>query len=216
MSQLSFEWPANVSLEAEDYFVSDANRPAYEMVTQTARWPNGKLVITGPEASGKSHLVRIFAAQTDAVVLDAREIGDQPRPTRATVIEDAEHLPHEAEEWLFHLHNALAGNAPLLLTARSAPSRWPTKLPDLRSRMEGTSVIPIAPPDDALMQALLMKHFADRQLAPEPDLLSYIAPRIERSYAAIRDAVSALDHLALAHHRRLTRRLASDWLAGRL
>lgn len=218
MSQLSFEWPPSVSLEAEDYFVSGANRTAYDLVQAPKDWPRGKLALIGAPASGKSHLARVFAAQTGARILSARDItADSPLPaTGPTVVEDADALPTASEEWLFHLHNALSGQAPLLLTARSEPTRWGTTLPDLRSRMEGTMVARIDAPDDALLTAVLMKQFADRQIAPEPELLTFLTQRLDRSFEALSAAVATLDRLALDHKRPVGRRLASDWLAGKI
>lgn len=218
MSQLSFAWPPSVSLEAEDYFVSDANRTAYDLVQSPHDWPRGKLALIGAPASGKSHLARVFAAHTGARILSAHDIAaDSPLPeTHPTVIEDADALPAEAEEWLFHLHNALSGRAPLLLTAQCEPTRWMTALPDLRSRMEGTMVARIHAPDDALLTAVLMKQFADRQIMPDPDLLPFLTQRLDRSFAALSDAVATLDRLALELKRPVGRRLASDWLARKL
>lgn len=218
MSQLSFSWPASVSLETEDYFVSAANRSAHDMVTRPDTWPRGKLVIAGPKASGKSHLARVFAAQTGAQVLNAPDqTAHSPlHPIMPTIVEDADALPPEAEEWLFHLHNALSGRAPLLLTAQREPAHWPTALADLASRMQAATVVRIDTPDDAMLTAVLMKLFADRQIAPEPELPAYLAQRLERSFAAINAAVEQLDRLALAHKRPVTRRLASDWLAGKI
>ena len=49
----------------------------------------------------------------------------------------------------------------------------------------------LAPPDDALLRAVLVKLFADRQLAVDESLIGYLlAPRIERSFAAAREAVA--------------------------
>ncbi len=53
-------------------------------------------------------------------------------------------------------------------------------------------------PDDALLAALLVKHFADRQVAVPPGLIDYLVPRIERSSAAAEAVVAALDRAGLA------------------
>lgn len=218
MSQLSFAWPATVSLAEEDYFVSDANRAAYEMALAPARWPDGRLALIGPASSGKSHLARLCAARIGGQILHAPALDPAAAlPEGPLILEDADQLAHgAAEEWLFHAHNALKGRAPLLLTARSAPARWPLSLPDLASRMQAITPIHIGPPDDALLTAVLMKLFADRQIAPEPELPAYLASRLERSFAALAEAVETLDALALARGRPMGRRLANDWLAGRL
>ena len=119
----------------------------------------------------------------------------------------------DAEAALFHLHNlALAEGQTLLFTAASAPSDWLLTLPDLMRRMQGTPSIHISPPDDALLGALLMKLFADRQLSPTPATLPYLVARIDRSYEAAAAAVDALDAAALQSGRSITPRLAAEAL----
>ena len=91
------------------------------------------------------------------------------------------------------INAAAEARRPLLLTARAPAARWPVALPDLASRLAATLVVDLPPPDDALLSALLAKHFADRQVAPPPALIPFLALRIERSAAAALDAVSRLD-----------------------
>lgn len=215
--QLTFDLPQQVAMGIGDFFVSPANAQAHAMILDPARWPQGKLCLTGPAGAGKSHLARVFADRSAAQVLDGAAITpDTPRPPGATVIEDADHLPETAEEWLFHHHNALAGRAPLLLTARRDPSRWPTRLPDLASRMQATALARIDAPDDPLLVAVLLKLFADRQITPDPTLPAYLMSHIPRSFAALSDMVERLDRAALATRRPVTRQLAVDLLKARL
>ena len=125
----------------------------------------------------------------------------------ALVLEDADRAPI-AEERLFHLLNAArSAQTPLLITARQAPSLWPLTLPDLRSRITATSTATIAAPDDALLSALLVKLFADRQIAVDPKVIAYALPRIERSFAAAQALVAAVDRLSLAEKRAVSVRV---------
>ena len=73
-------------------------------------------------------------------------------------------------------------------------------------------MVALEPPDDALLRAVLVKLFADRQLAVDERLISYVATRIERSFAAARAAVARLDAEALRQQRPLTRALAAEIL----
>ena len=213
--QLVFDWPTGVALGAEDFFVSPANASAYAMIGEPALWPEGKLVLTGPEGAGKSHLARVFAARTGAAICPATALPRDLHPSSGLVVEDLETLPRAAEEALFHLHNNLrAARLPLLLTARTPPARWPLTLPDLASRMQACTVVPIAAPDDALLRALVMKLFADRQVMPDARVVDYLAARIERSYAAAARVVAALDRAALEHRRPVTVALARAVLEG--
>lgn len=209
--QLIFDWPTGVALGIGDFFVTAANRDAYAMIAAPEGWPQGKLVLTGPEGAGKSHLARVFATRHDAQVLQAQDLPPDLHPTGPVVVEDLDTLPQAAEETLFHLHNhQLAHRLPLLMTARSLPVRWPLRLPDLASRMQATTPARIAAPDDALLQAVVMKLFADRQIMPPPAVVNYLVARMERSFASAQRVVAALDAAALQHKRPITVKLASQ------
>lgn len=205
--QLAFDLPANVRLGPEDFFVSQANEQAYAIVCNPTAWPDGKLALIGPAGSGKTHLSRLFVSLCDARVIAARDIKpDAPLPETALVIEDGETLPPAAYEWLFHAHNHLRANAlPLLLTGQTPPARWGITLPDLSSRLSAATTVTIENPDDALLLAVLLKHFSDRQLAPAPDAVTYLQRHLPRSFDAIRHAVETLDREALAQSKPLSR-----------
>lgn len=203
--QLSFDWPTRVALEPDDFFVSDANGAAYAMVSDWENWPDGKLALIGQQGSGKSHLARVFQHLSGAQIIAARDLGGlalAPPDATCLVVEDMERLPHAGEEWLFHAHNHLRATAGrLLLTGATAPSRWDIALPDLASRMQGTSVIRIDDPDDTLLGAVLMKLFQDRQLSPDPRAFDYLLRNMARSFAAAAKVVDELDRMALAQQR---------------
>ncbi len=115
------------------------------------------------------------------------------------------------EAALFHLLNlAREERAYVLITARSAPATWQTALPDLASRLRALPVVALTSPDDALFRAVLVKLFADRQLAVDESLVSFLTTRIERSFAAARAAVEKLDREALRLKRPVTRALAGE------
>ncbi|NHX27569.1 chromosomal replication initiator DnaA, partial [Escherichia coli] len=159
----------------------------------------------------------VWAAQTGATIIPAADLPDADIPalaaSGAVVIEEADRIAPTAEPALFHLHNlTLAEGGSLLLTARSAPNLWPLTLPDLKSRMQGTATATLDAPDDALLTALLVKLFADRQLAMPPRLLPYLLPRMERSFAAAQHIVAELDRRALATGRKISDRLAAEIL----
>ncbi len=214
--QLTFHWPARIALGEEDFFVTDANRAAFEMVSAPEGWPSGKLALIGPAGAGKTHLARLFAERSGAQIVEAPELtGAEPLPdASALLVDDADRLPQEAEEWLFHAHNALAArpDGRLLLTAAGPPARWPLALPDLASRMQATALTHIDDPDDRLLEAVLMKQFEDRQLAPGPDVLRFLLRRMDRSFAAAGRIVAALDAASLTEGRTIAVPLAGKVL----
>jgi chromosomal replication initiation ATPase DnaA len=130
-------------------------------------------------------------------------------------VEDMDRAAADAatEEALFHLHNLLlAGDGRLLLTGRTPPAHWPIALPDLKSRLAATATAALDAPDDALLAAVLVKLFADRQIAVAPPLVAYLVPRIDRSFAAAHAIVDRLDRAALSEGRSVTRALAQRLL----
>src|SRR5690606_5233121 len=118
------------------------------------------------------------------------------------------------ERALFHLLNlARERRLSVLLTARIPPGEISIALPDLRSRLRALPHMPIEAPDEALLRAVLVKLFTDRQLQVEPQVISYLTLRMERSMKAATRLVAAADSLALALQRRVTRNIAAEALA---
>lgn len=217
-AQLAFDLPVRLSRGRGDFFVADSNAVALAAIEGWADWPGRKLVLTGPAGAGKSHLGQVWSTLTGALTAQARDlatVAPDEVAGRHLLVEDADRVAGDAgaETALFHLHNlVLAEGGSLLLTARVAPSRWGLGLPDLASRMEGTPVVTLAPPDDRLISAVLVKMFDDRQIEVKPNLITYLAPRLPRSLAAAEDFVARLDALALAEKRDITRSLAARLL----
>lgn len=216
--QLSFDLPGRTALGRDDFFVSPANANAVAMVEGWQNWPARKLMLIGPRAAGKTHLAHVWANLSGAQIVQAASLAQANIPNLAqgsVAVEDCdriEGLP-DAEKALFHLHNlALAEGQTLLFTAIHPPADWCVGLPDLLSRMQGTTSIHITEPDDALLGAVLMKLFADRQLAPTPATLPYLISRMDRSFEAAAQIVNALDLAAMEARRPITPRLAAKVL----
>jgi len=216
--QLTFDLPLRVSLSRGDFFVSEANAAALAAIDRWPDWPSGKLLLTGPQGAGKSHLASLWAERAKAMIVSARALPATALDDlagRNVVLEDADALAGvaEAEAAAFHLHNlVLAEGGQLLVTASAAPARWGIGLPDLASRMQGTQLVAIAPPDEPLLAAVLVKQFADRQIDAPANLVQYLVARIDRSFKAAGEIVAALDALALSEARPVSRKLAARLL----
>lgn len=211
--QLIFDLPPNEALGPEDFFVSDANRDAVRMVTEDLAWPELKLVVVGPKGSGKSHLARIFEGKTDALRISAYDLPVGLTPDCAVVVEDMDRLPRAAEETMFHLHNAMHNaKLPLLMTARTPPARWVIELPDLVSRMNAATPIHIDDPDDILLQVLVTKLFADRQVVPSDVVVRSIISKVDRSFEAAARIVTLLDQEALRRKGPVTTQMVTQTL----
>ena len=213
--QLAFDLPSATAMTRADFFPAPSNALAMQAIDGWRDWPGRKLLLIGPEGAGKTHLARIFADMTGAAVLSADALAQTDLGalgSRAVVVEDACRLPPGDEPALFHLHNLVTSRAALLITARTAPRDWGLGLPDLASRMQATPIARLDAPDDALLSAVLVKLFADRQVSVPPNLIPYLVSRMPRSIGAARALVAGLDARALALGRPITRALAAEAL----
>lgn len=212
-AQLTLALPVRAALGRADFLVSPANRTALDLIDRPDLWPQGKLILAGPEGSGKSHLAEVFAHDRAAMIVEARDLFDIGPAPEALVVEDMEELPADRQEMMFHLHNRIAARGGLLLmTARRPVADWGLTLADLQSRMAAAAAVRLDPPDDALLAALIVKLFADRQLQVPATVVAYLVGRIERSFAAARAVVAAIDARSLALGRPVTRALAAEVL----
>ena len=235
--QLAFALPHAESLTRDNFLEGPANEAALALIESWPDWPNRIMLLVGPEGSGKSHLASIWAEQAGARSISAHALDPASVPgalaTGALVVEDLRPADFD-ERALFHLLNlAREDEAYVLITGRVPPVAFDVELRDLRSRLRAAPVVSLgecptgsldpyglraAPvvsllsPDDLLFRGLIVKFCADRQLSIDESVVSYLVTRIERSYAAAREAVERLDTEALRLGRPVTRALAVDVL----
>jgi chromosomal replication initiation ATPase DnaA len=215
--QLTLDLPVETRFGREDFLVSPSNADAFETFEAWPAWPDRVLLLLGPTGAGKSHLGAIWAARSHARILPASALAGADMSVVAVegplLLEDVDSA-RGIEAELFHLLN-IVRNSPhgwLVLTARAWPDGWGLRTPDLLSRLRLAPAVEIAEPDDALVRAVLVKHFIDRQLVVDTTVVEYLAMRIERSLDAARQVVEALDQEALMAGRRITRPMAGEVL----
>jgi chromosomal replication initiation ATPase DnaA len=216
--QLAFDLPLDPRFGAEDFLVSPSNEQAYGLIEGWPDWPDTILLLVGPRGSGKSHLASIWATNARAWTIDASGITQDKVPhlvsNGALAIEDMDRGERD-EAALFHLLNlAREKKASLLITAETPPDRWGLRTPDLLSRLRLAPSVSLDAPDDALLKAVLVKLFVDRQLVVDTSVVDYIALRIERSLAKASELVALLDKEALSRGRRVSRAIAAEILGA--
>jgi chromosomal replication initiation ATPase DnaA len=211
--QLAFDLPLDPRYGREDFLVGPANEAAYALVEAWPDWPDSVLVLNGPRGSGKSHLAAIWAERAHAWTVTAAAVNADAVQhlvsNGALVIEDVDRAADRDEASLFHLLNrARERSCPVLLTTAIGIDALGLATPDLRSRLRLAPQIAIAEPDDALLRAVLVKLFVDRQLVVDLGVIDSLALRIDRSFGRARDVVAELDRDALGRGRRISRPLA--------
>ena len=176
MSQIALPLTTRRADDPARIVVGNANRGAIDALADAAGWPYGTAILAGPPRSGKSLLARWTAT--------------------AGTIEAIDNADAVAETDLFHRWNrAQESGRPLLLVTDRDP--WAIALPDLRSRLAAALHIAIGLPDDEMVGALIAAHAEARSLALGEGALTYLVPRLERSFAGIEHVVAAIDRLSL-------------------
>jgi len=197
----------------EDFCAAPSNAMAREWLARPEGWSNGRLILWGPPGCGKTHLLQIWAAARRAAIFDAGSLGGPlGRIDRPLALDDSDAV--EDARILLHLLNMAAeAGQPVLLTARHPPARQAHKLADLASRLRASTAVEIRPPEEELLDRLLMRLAAERQLLLSPGVKNFILTHLPRTPAVLREAVARLDHAALDRRSRITRSLAADILA---
>ena len=213
--QLVFELPHRAALGVEDFLVSESNHAAVSLIDRWPDWPVGAAVLCGPPGSGKSHLANVWRLKSNARLAVPHDVTRAHVPELASggalVVEDIGSV--KDEQALFHLLNLVREQRlAMLLTTSVAPGDMDIPLPDLRSRLKALPLATIDPPDDALLRAVLVKLFADRQLTVDPQVVAYLLLRMERSMQAASRLVAEVDRQALVLKRGVTRAVAASAL----
>lgn len=213
-TQLPLSLGHRPALGDNDFLVAPCNQDAVAWLDRWPDWPGPALAIHGPARCGKTHLAQVWQARSGACLIAPDHLTTYGLPdaldgVSASVIDDVSDRIDERA--LLHLHNLLSERGGhLLLTSREPPARWPLAIADLRSRMNAAPAVSVGRPDDALIGAVLIKLFTDRQLHVGSEVIGFLLARIERSFAAAHRAVALLDETALAGHRRITVPLARE------
>ncbi len=192
------------------FLQAPSNAAALAWLDRPDEWPQHRLGLWGEAGSGKSHLLYRWAAQNGATLIDGAQLALEP-PLGPIAIDDADLA---AERPLLHMLNAAAeAGHKVIIASRTAPARWPVRLPDLASRLRALLAVEIRPAEDDLLRGLLRALLSDRQLPVAEPMQEFLLQRLPRTPAALREAAALLDRLAMAAGGRITRTLAAEVVA---
>lgn len=211
--QLVLDLPLRTARGRDDFLVTPSNAAAVAVVDSFPDWPHYGVVLLGAAGSGKSHLLEVWRQAAGARLIAAPELSSEAPDALlrngALAIDDAPGKSLD-ERALFHLLNLARQTAShVLIASTTDPAHWPVTLPDLASRLKALAVTRLDPPDDVLLRGVLVKLFADRQLAVDESVVSYLMLRMPRELEAARHLVAEIDQLALVEKAAVTRALAA-------
>jgi chromosomal replication initiation ATPase DnaA len=210
--QLPLPFQHQPRFDANDFIRARSNQATLAWLE--TEWPERRLALFGPKGCGKSHLLHIWARQTDGILLSGPALTDLDGVPHdgSLALDDADTVCDEM--LLLHfLNTARDRRLRVLLSGRTAPSRWPVRLPDLSSRLRAITVVEVGQPDDDLLEALFIKLMADRQLIISQAVRRWLLVRLPRSPAVLREAVARLDGESLVSGMAITRQLAARVLS---
>ncbi len=209
---INFKLPS--SFEEEDFFISPANKEAYEVIDTFWHKSFFAFNIYGKKGSGKTHLANIFAKKYGALIVSAHKINMDNFDTyfdisQILIIEDVEYLTDF--EAMFHLYNIYKNEGGYILFTSNQPiNQITTPIKDLNSRFSALAGVEIKTPDDVLLNALLVKLCYDKGLSISPEIASYILKRTERSFEFIKKLVDELDQISLERKRPVSMLIAKE------
>jgi chromosomal replication initiation ATPase DnaA len=213
-TQLVMPFAVEVSYHPADFIEGEANREALSLMRRWPDWPYSIVLLIGAKGAGKTHIARLFAAHAKATLLDPKRLGRHTADqlltgNHAWVLDSLNEVADEAALAQLINHARARGDY-LLLTTHSAPAHRAFKLPDLRSRLLALPSVTLQAPDDALLAAILLKAFADRQLTVTPEIIRYAVRHLERSVEAMHTFAAKVDQISLASHREVSLALVRD------
>ena len=200
LNQLLLDFDIKKNFNDHDYYVSDSNYFAFNLIDKWPKWEKRILNISGERFSGKTHLANIFKLKASALFLNENQINDdifKKIKLHESIIVDG--FSNNIDEKLtYSILNLVDQDSKYLLINSNTPlGEMNFKLPDLASRSRHLLHARIEPPDDDLIFAIILKNFSDRQIKLEKKLIEFVINRIDRSYSKISQFIYKIDELSL-------------------
>jgi len=202
MSQLVFKFPFKTKYYEQDYYVSNNNFSAYQLIESWPNWPDKWVNIFGPRGCGKTHLSNILKKKINLVqILDAKNINNETiskfEELDCLIIDNYE---KNIDERIFYsiLNQSKQLDKYVVINSILPIRDIEFKLKDLKSRAESFMNLGIELPTDDLLRVIISKSFSDRQIEITPQISEYIIKNIERSYEKVFKFIKEIDDLSLS------------------
>ena len=213
--QLLLDFILNKSHSKEDFFVSECNFFAFNLLETWPKWEKNIVNLCGEKYSGKSHLSEIFSKKSKSIILDAKDFKfnntNKIRYYEIIILENFEKKIDEKS--LFSLINFVdQTNKYLLINSLLPISEIKFGLKDLKSRSKNCLVAKIEKPDDKLIKVLISKYLSDRQVLIDKKLIDYTTKRITRSYGKIFEFIYKIDQMSLLKKKSINLKIIKEVL----
>lgn len=208
-------------------FVAGPNAAVLETLKAIPGEAGQQVFLSGPAASGKTHLLNAVCLASREAGLSAFYAGLKSLPPGAeslldglervdvVCIDDCGRVAGDArwEEALFHCLNRIrTGQGRVIFTAGQPLSGLPFVLPDLVSRLQWGLRLQLLPLEDADKIRVIDRHGASLGIDIPPDVGNYLIKRSSRNLRDLLHAVDRLQHAAFTSKRRITVPLAREVL----
>ena len=188
------------------------------------------LLLYGPRASGKSHLLQALVREASraracaylplaqfgaAQVAEALEGFEQ---TDLACLDDVDAVVGDAAGALAVLRlldQLRAHGGRCVIAAAAAPERLRVALPDLRTRLTAAAIYGLKPLTDADREQLLLDRARGRGLELPADAARALLARLPRDAGSLVAAMGELDRDLLSAQRRLTLSFVQEWLRNK-
>ena len=160
LNQLLLDFDIKRTFNDHDYYVSDSNYFAFNLIDKWPKWEKRILNISGEKFSGKTHLANIFKSKSSALFLTENEISNdvfKKIKLYESIIVDS--FSNKIDENLtYSIFNLVDQDSKYLLINSETPlGEINFKLPDLASRSRNLLHAKINPPDDELIFAIILE-----------------------------------------------------------
>ena len=204
--QIALPLKLRPSFKRHDFIIGKSNEEAIRWIDKYPGWRQDGLIIIGPKASGKSHLISVLKLKGTPVIKQAQDINYNNIDIlnlRTLIIENLELITNH--NLLLHIINILKEKKQkIIITSRLSPNKIKIQLPDLKSRLLTLPQANILMPTDDVLLGIIIKLSKDKGLFLNELVLKYILTHVERSYLAINKLIYKLDKMAMVRKKRIT------------